>query len=140
MIRKRLQIHNLQLEKIFQNGYISRMANDPRTAESIPSERIGFVAAELERFAVALRLCESVAKTQEENSLAIYYWTSAESGLKRLASFVRAAEESRRSAELGKPLVSGQLKPRSTAKKHKSVAEAQAIVDKNRSAKKKKSK
>lgn len=112
------------------------MSNEPRTAEPIPSERIAFVASELERFAEMLRLCEKTAKSQPNGKLSIYYWTSAETGLKRLASFVRSADESRRKAELGKPVEAGQLKPRSTTKP-KSPSEVESIIEEHRQAVKK---
>lgn len=93
-----------------------RMRNDPREAESIPATRIAMVAKELEMFAQTLRLAEEVAREQPGKALSMFYWTSVDATLKRVASFIRAADESRRQAQLGKPIESGQLKPRSTAK------------------------
>lgn len=105
------------------------MEKDLRLTELINAKQIGSVAAELEQFAATLRRCEEVAQTQDGNALAIYYWTSAETGLKRIASFVRAADESRRQAMLGKPLAAGQPKPRSD-RSRKAASEAKAKADK----------
>ncbi len=99
------------------------MNNDLRLTDLIKADQIGSVAAELEQFAATLRRCEEVAKNQPEQALAIYYWTSAETGLKRISSFVRAADESRRQAILGKPLIAGMPKPRSERSKAKQDAQ-----------------
>jgi hypothetical protein len=104
------------MEKIFGMVTFGRMRNDPREADSIPASRIAMVAKELEMFAQTLRLAEEVAQQQPGKSLSMFYWTAVDATLKRVASFVRAADESRRQAQLGKPIESGQLKPRSTAK------------------------
>jgi hypothetical protein len=91
------------------------MNRDPRYAQPIPSQQLDLLANELETLAKTLRACGETASSQPGQVLAIYYWASAETGLKRLASFVRAADESRRSAVIGKPITTGALKPRSTA-------------------------
>ncbi len=104
------------MKNIFGMVTFRRMRNDPREAESIPATRIAMVAKELEMFAQTLRLAEEVAREQPGKALSMFYWTSVDATLKRVASFIRAADESRRQAQLGKPIESGQLKPRSTAK------------------------
>lgn len=100
------------------------MVNDPRSAHPITADQLAQLANELEMFTRTLRLCQEVARTQSDRMLAIYNWASAEAGLKRLAAFVKAADESRRNAVLGKAIKPNQLKPRSTAlKRAKRVAE-----------------
>ncbi len=117
-----------------------RMRNDPRRTEPVTSSQIRSIADELERFVVALRLAEETAKTQANNTLGIYYWSSAEVGLKRLASFIRSADESRRQAQIGKPMAIGEFKPRSTAKKLSLELAKEAKATKNKATKRKKSK
>lgn len=92
------------------------MRNEPKQTEPITVAQLRSVAEELLRFAESLRLCAETAEKQPTKTLAVYYWNSAVGGLSRISSFVRAAEDSRRHAELGSPLAVGQLKPRSTAK------------------------
>lgn len=117
------------MENIFGMVTFGRMRNDPREAESIPAVRIAMVAKELEMFAQTLRLAEEVAREQPSKALSMFYWTSVDATLKRVASFIRAADESRRQAQLGKPIESGQLKPRSTAKAATDAKTTQAVAD-----------
>jgi hypothetical protein len=114
----------LRLANIFTVVTLANMSNDPRSAHPITADQLSQLANELEMFTRTLRLCEEVAKTQSDRMLAIYNWASAEAGIKRLAAFVKAADESRRNAVLGKAIKPNQLKPRSTAlKRAKKVAE-----------------
>lgn len=89
---------------------------EPKTTTLVTAAQLESLAADLLDFAAKLQLASKVAKTQEDESLAIYNWASAHNGIKALRGFVARADESRSAAELGRPLVAGQLKPRSTAK------------------------
>lgn len=114
-------MNDLPLEYFFKLVTFSGMANDPRKTQPVTADQIGSIVEELERFVVSLKMAANVARTQPEETLGIYYWNSAEIGLARLASFVKAAEESQRAAKLGKPMEIGQLKPRSTGKTSKEM-------------------
>jgi len=119
-----LRNKGLRIETFFQNGYsCGIMRNEPKQTEPITVAQLRSVADELLRFAESLRLCAETAEKQPTKTLAVYYWNSAVGGLSRISSFVRAAEDSRRHAELGSPLAVGQLKPRSTAKAAKKKAD-----------------
>lgn len=105
------------------------MANQTKRAEPISAIQLRTVADLLIQFAESCNAAAVVADSQPTKSLAIFNWSSAEFGLDRLRSFIAATEKSTTAAKLGKPLVEGQLKPRSSANtKPKSPAKVSAAI------------
>jgi hypothetical protein len=123
---------DLQLEKSLQNGYNRRMNGPSEAKQTVPvtAAQLESLALDLLHFAERLRTAAKVAKTQPNETLAVYNWLSVPTGLRMLRSFVARADESRSAAELGRPLEVGQLKPRSTANKAPTAKEAKAMADK----------
>ena len=107
------------------------MNRNPRFAQPVTAGQLGQMAEELETLAKTLRNCQKTAESQPGQILAIYYWVSAETGLSRMSSFVRSADESRRAAAIGRPLKPGEPKPRSTALEVKPNKVAETNTDYN---------
>lgn len=94
-----------------------RMGSEPKSALPITSTQLQMLADELHDLSVRLGKAADVAKTQENQILAMFNWPSVPKAMKSLRSFVAKADESRGLATYGRPIQVGELKPRSTAKK-----------------------
>lgn len=89
--------------------------NAPHATEAISVNQLDAIATQLQKWADELRYTSATAKEMNLDSIASYYLTSAELGMKRFKTFINAVEESRLALQLGKPIEIGKLKPRSTA-------------------------
>jgi hypothetical protein len=118
MVRKALCRNRLRLRKIFQNGYTKDMSskNDPHETELIELTKLEAMDAQFAKWREELRVSIQTAQQNQTSGIAAYYWASAETGLKRIKTFMNSLEEARLAMQLGSPLEVGRLKPRSTAK------------------------
>ncbi len=92
------------------------MTAKPRPAVALTSDHLRTIADQLADWSETLRKVADVAEKQENKEIAIFNWLSVPKGLQLLESFVVKANESRRLAQLGTPIQSGELKARSRVK------------------------
>lgn len=92
------------------------MTAKPRPAVALTSDHLKTIADQLAEWSETLRKVAEVADKQENKEIAIFNWLSVPKGLQLIESFVVKANESRRLAQLGTPVQSGELKARSRAK------------------------
>lgn len=105
------------------------MTAKPRPAVALTSEHLRTIADQLAEWSETLRKVAEVAEKQENKEIAVFNWLSVPKGLQLLESFVVKANESRRLAQLGTPIQSGELKARSRAKIAPEPETTQAVAD-----------
>lgn len=108
----------------------SMKTRKPETATAIKIEELKAFRAELLRFQSVVESSIQVAENVEQKAICAFNYASGIVGIERLSTFIEELTKSVFEASRGKPIVEGQLKSRSTAKKLPSAGTVKARIKK----------